>query len=377
MKAKIYFFTSAAIFALVILTLTTKATVHQVQVSNFQFTPSSLNVTVGDTIKWVWVNGSHTTTSTTIPGGAASWDQPLSSSSTTFSYPVTVAGTFNYQCTPHAAMGMTATFTASNPANTLAVTPGNQNVTSQSGSTNFTVSSNTGWMASCMQSWCSCTSSGSGNGSITANYDVNTSTLQRVATINVTASGAAGQTVTVTQAGAAPNLNVSPPSQSVNQTAGTTNFSVLSNTSWTASSDQAWCSVNPSGNGNGTITATFQSNSAKAQRTANITVMANGLTAQIVMVIQDAAVGVNDIQTSEFILYPNPVISNINIRSDFLKESGTQLSIYNITGMKVLGPVMISGNPASADLSTLSDGVYFVRLGDEKNSNVQRIIKTH
>jgi len=105
--------------------------------------------------------------------------------------------------------------------------------------------------------------------------------------------------------------------------------------------------------------------------------MANGLTAQIVMVIQDAAVGVNDIQTSEFILYPNPVISNINIRSDFLKESGTQLSIYNITGMKVLGPVMISGNPASADLSTLSDGVYFVRLGDEKNSNVQRIIKTH
>ena len=377
MKAKIYFFTSATILALVFLTLTTRATVHQVQVSNFQFTPASLNVTVGDTIKWVWVSGSHTTTSTTIPGGAVSWDQPISSTSTTFSYPVTVAGTFNYQCTPHAAMGMTATFTASNPANTLAVTPGNQNVTSQPGSTNFTVSSNTGWMASCMQSWCNCTGSGSGNGSITANYDVNTSILQRVATITVSASGVASQTVTVTQAGAAPNLNVSPPSQTVAQTTGTTSFTVTSNTSWTVSSDQTWCTVNPSGNGNGTISATYQANQTNVQRTANITVMANGLTAQIVMVIQDAAVGVNDIQTSEFILYPNPVISNINIRSDFLKESGTQLSIYNIAGMKVLGPVMISGSPASLDLSSLSDGVYFARLGDEKNSKVQRIIKTH
>ena len=38
------------------------ATTHNVAVSNFQFTPTNLNVAVGDTIKWNWVSGGHTTT---------------------------------------------------------------------------------------------------------------------------------------------------------------------------------------------------------------------------------------------------------------------------------------------------------------------------
>jgi hypothetical protein len=70
-------------------------------------------VVVGDIIKWVWVNGSHTTTSTDIPAGAATWDSPMNSASTTFQYEVTAPGVYNYQCTPHAAFGMTAQFTAS------------------------------------------------------------------------------------------------------------------------------------------------------------------------------------------------------------------------------------------------------------------------
>jgi len=35
------------------------AVTHTVQVGNFYFNPSSLNVNVGDIIKWVWVEGSH------------------------------------------------------------------------------------------------------------------------------------------------------------------------------------------------------------------------------------------------------------------------------------------------------------------------------
>jgi plastocyanin len=91
---------------------------HIVSVANFSFTPSSFNAVVGDTVEWDWSNGSHTTTSTTIPGGAASWDNPINSSSTSFQYVITVAGTYSYQCTPHQPMGMVASFTASAPTQT-------------------------------------------------------------------------------------------------------------------------------------------------------------------------------------------------------------------------------------------------------------------
>jgi hypothetical protein len=82
-------------------------------VQNFQFSPSTLNVSVGDVIRWVWLTGTHTTTSVTIPVGAATWDSPMDVTHTAFDYTVTKPGAYSYQCTFHAFLGMTATFTAS------------------------------------------------------------------------------------------------------------------------------------------------------------------------------------------------------------------------------------------------------------------------
>lgn len=107
------------------------ATVHEVQVSNFQFSPANLTVTIGDTVRWVWVTGSHTTTSGTIPVNAASWDVPMNSSSTSFDYEVTVEGTYNYVCTPHAAFGMVGSITATGALpvvlNNFTISPGKAN----------------------------------------------------------------------------------------------------------------------------------------------------------------------------------------------------------------------------------------------------------
>ena len=41
-----------------------------VKVSNFQFQPATVNAKLLDTIVFVWVNGSHTATSTSVPTGA-------------------------------------------------------------------------------------------------------------------------------------------------------------------------------------------------------------------------------------------------------------------------------------------------------------------
>lgn len=77
------------------------AAIHTVAVSNFAFTPSGINAVCGDTVRWAWASGSHTTTSTSVPNGAATWSAPMNSTSITFDYVVTVAGTYNYQCNIH------------------------------------------------------------------------------------------------------------------------------------------------------------------------------------------------------------------------------------------------------------------------------------
>jgi plastocyanin len=91
-----------------------RATKWIVNVQNFSFSPSELpNVHVSDTVRWVWVNGSHTTTSTIIPAGTLTWNSLLNQSNQSFEYEATVVGTFNYKCTPHATMGMVGSFIVS------------------------------------------------------------------------------------------------------------------------------------------------------------------------------------------------------------------------------------------------------------------------
>ena len=67
---------------------------------------------VGDTIKWVWAAGTHTTTSTSVPTGANTWNSPMNSSSTTFEYVLTTPGSYNYWCAIHTTM-MEGSFTVS------------------------------------------------------------------------------------------------------------------------------------------------------------------------------------------------------------------------------------------------------------------------
>lgn len=106
------FYNALLVFAMLfLLCINANATVWNVQVKEFEFVNSPSSVNVGDTIRWTWMNGSHTTTSTSVPPGAASWNSPINASNTEFEYIVTVPGNYSYVCTPHAGM-MNETFTA-------------------------------------------------------------------------------------------------------------------------------------------------------------------------------------------------------------------------------------------------------------------------
>ncbi len=89
------------IATLLILKSSLAQTTFTVHVSNFQFNPATVNAVVGDKIKWVWDNGFHTTTSTSVPTGATTWDAPLQTTGASFTYTLSVAGSYSYECTVH------------------------------------------------------------------------------------------------------------------------------------------------------------------------------------------------------------------------------------------------------------------------------------
>jgi plastocyanin len=100
--------------------LSANATTWTVNVANNVFQNNPTNVMVGDVIHWVWFEGSHTTTSTSVPSGANTWDAMINSSNTTFDYTVTTPGTYAYHCSFHP--GMTGSFVATSISTTVSPT---------------------------------------------------------------------------------------------------------------------------------------------------------------------------------------------------------------------------------------------------------------
>ena len=78
-----------------------QSTTHNVDVGDFFFDEVSFSVAVGDTIVWTLISGTHTTTSTVVPAGAATWNYTFSGPSDTYTYIITVPGVYEYLCSFH------------------------------------------------------------------------------------------------------------------------------------------------------------------------------------------------------------------------------------------------------------------------------------
>lgn len=288
MKKYTFFILALLFFVRILVPGPLFASTHIIQTGNYFFNPATLNINVGDTIKWIWVAGNHTTTSSSVPSGAASWDALINLTHTSYSYQVTVAGTYNYVCTPHIGMGMVASFVAEEPAPSLAVTP---------------------------------------------------------------------------------------PTQELGAEAGTTTFNVESNSNWSASSSAVWCTVTPSGSGNGVITATCEANPENLQRTANILVSVSGFT-QTVTIIQDAAaVGIRESAEGSLAIYPNPVKTTVNIYSEEFQDHPVNVMLYGINGQTMLEKSFSGDTHCLISLENYPSGLYFIRIKTDNNTYTRRIIK--
>lgn len=84
-----------------------EAATVEVNVSDFVFTPKTVTVKIGDTVRWNWANGSHSTTSGTSGTPNGQWDSGVHTPVFSFEQTFNQAGTFPYFCTLHWQQGMT------------------------------------------------------------------------------------------------------------------------------------------------------------------------------------------------------------------------------------------------------------------------------
>ena len=98
------------------------STTHTVISNNSNnFVPSSLTITLGDTVEFINTGGFHNVNATlsTYPNNPQGFGNSVSSSNWSFQHIFTVAGTYNYQCDPHVAMGMIGTIIVNPPSNSV------------------------------------------------------------------------------------------------------------------------------------------------------------------------------------------------------------------------------------------------------------------
>ena len=85
--------------------------------SGTSWVPSALTINVGDTVTWVNTGGTHNVngTTTTFPNNPESFGNSIAAG-WTYQHVFTIAGNYDFQCDPHASMGMTGTITVQDPS---------------------------------------------------------------------------------------------------------------------------------------------------------------------------------------------------------------------------------------------------------------------
>ena len=90
----------------------------------FFFTPSSVSIHPGDTVRWTWSSTGHSSTSGSPGMPSGLWDSGILNQGATFMHTFNTAGSFSYYCTPHGACcGMVGTITVASETPTPTPTP--------------------------------------------------------------------------------------------------------------------------------------------------------------------------------------------------------------------------------------------------------------
>ncbi|HWR94595.1 MAG TPA: Calx-beta domain-containing protein, partial [Flavobacterium sp.] len=84
--------------------------------------------------------------------------------------------------------------------------------------------------------------------------------------------------------------------------------------------------------------------------------------------------GVNQIENSEFVLYPNPVQNSFSISLKNNADSINSIRVFDVLGKTVISK-NINQQKADIEISTLTKGIYFVQVKTNGSENTFKIIK--
>jgi hypothetical protein len=155
------------------------------------------------------------------------------------------------------------------------------------------------------------------------------------------------------------SISVNPSFQNIGSASVATQFSVTTNGTWTASSNQTWCTVTPSGVGSGTLTATIAANTSPNPRSAVITIIDNALYQIFAYINQEGTslipadasyiIGPSSVyQGQTNVSYTTPVITNATSYIWTLPTGATGISSSNSISVNfgnnaISGIIMVQG----------------------------------
>lgn len=336
-----------------------------ISVSNFSFspdgsTPSTVTIALGDTVRWSWVSGNHTTTSSsaTIPSGAATWNSNINSSTTFFEYKPTVAGTYNYVCTPHASMGMTGSFivTGCTPPAKPAIASANGSSACAGNAINLSTPAQTG---------------------ATYQWYNGTTALSTSNTLSATTAGS--YTVKVSRCSMDSTsvpfmvmINTAPvPSFTQSHTGLTYTFTSTTPPPATGTNTYQWTFSD----GSPVQTTSNATRTFAAPGTYTVTLKAttpDNCSASTQSTIQ-VALGVVTVAGGSYAVLPNPATSSLEVHTTI----PATLSLIDFNGKLVAAPASISGIDQQIDVHALPAGIYLLRITTATGFAVEKISVMH
>lgn len=230
--------------------------------------------------------------------------------------------------------------------------------------------SNLGWSASCDSSWLNVSYNNATGKVIVTAINANITNKPRYAYVRIKYQGFTIDNLAVVQSPSLQPIIIYPfiqvlPSNS-GATATFTYISTLNNLTFT--SNVSWLDVLNT-KSSGTITVTAKSpNITNVPRIAFIKAKGDLNLEQTITVIQSASLNVVENEINNISIYPNPACNEIFLNFVQTMNKFSQIQVYSITGKLIsnLAITEIDSQHSSLNISSLSKGMYFIKIQSDK-----------
>lgn len=256
----------------------------------------------------------------------------------------------------------------------LSITPVTIELPSNSGEAIISLNANFEWVASSNAEWLTFTKAGSGSSELKLNYTENFLFQPRSTIFTVTGNNMS-TSANIVQSQAIPFISVDSLTPEVRYLPGTLTINVLSNTSWNCSVDSSWVKTTLSGSGNGIILVDYIQNPYYKDRTAVITISAEGTTPiKVILTQRSSELAINEITGGDIKIYPNPAGQYFKIEARGYENSIMEIIVKDSKGVVVQERTCKGEAEYTFDTSSMNDGLYTILLKTDKRIIAKKIV---